>query len=309
MSDASPVLSDLVEPADIALPLERLRAGDVFVELRHDNVLARAAALEILLGCLPDHQTKLIWIGNPLRSPLTIERFFLQAAGPEADLRVERSPDELVAMLRAAVQGASRCLLIVQQPETLDPEARDTLARIGPLLDRVEPQIQFLFCGSTALRPLGLPKLVSLPRLGPDPALPALAPRLAYQTTHDLRPRKNVKLKLLLLGAALVGTVIAFVVTESPIVQNATLPEPQAAAPPPETPPENAPENAPEKPPEKPPVITVQPTTVDILALRREFDEFLAQQPSYTSRLTRDQRDALFDEFLARQQTRQPRKP
>jgi hypothetical protein len=109
------------------------------------------------------------WISNPLRSPLTLERLFLQAVGPEADLRVERSASELASMLEQSVGAAPRCLLVVQQPETLDAETRDMLARMAGHLAEGPAVVQFLFCCSSAFRPIvPLPAGRNLPMLSLD---------------------------------------------------------------------------------------------------------------------------------------------
>jgi hypothetical protein len=215
MSAAHPVLSGEIEAGDITAPLERLRAGEPFVELRQDNVLSRAASLDALLGKIAETETKLVWIGNPLRSPLTLERLFLQAAGPEADLRVDRTPGELVNMLRSALDGAARCLVIVQQPETLNPEARDTLARIAPLLGRASPTIQFLFCGTDAFR--------SIAPVAHDP-LSGFS-RLGYETLPEPESSTREKLPLLILLIVVVlGTIFASYSAEKPAAHRSTAP-------------------------------------------------------------------------------------
>ena len=301
MSEASPVLSAPAEPADITRPLERLAAGEPFVELRHDSVATRAATLDTLLAHLPD--TKLVWICNPLRSPLTIERLFLQAAGPEADLRIERTPAELVAMLRSATESAPRTLMIVQQPETLDPEARDTLACLAPLLG---PSIQFLFCGTQTFRSIAPhhPAPERAPSLAPSFALAAIdedsIPR-PHAPTRDKLP-----LLLLLAIALLGGLFVSPIGSEAPVKMTA-IPQPDALLPTasaavatqPQPPPQPEPQSSQAQATQAQPA----PAAINVAALRREFDEFLTRQPS-RARLTQEQRDALFDEFLTRQQSR-----
>ena len=294
--------ADPIELPDIDEPLGRLRAGDVFVELRHEDVAARAAGLDAVLRQFADSDTKLLWISNPLRSPLTIERLFLQAAGPEADLRIERNPEELAGMLRAAAQNAARCLLVVHQPETLDAEARDALAAVAPLLAGAVPTIQFLFCGSSAFRPIAVPAaaLMVPPAIsleGPRPRLvPASAPRstgrlnrpllvalavLALLTTASITDPKAPRLPSQTATASATATATA--ISPAP---DRPLPSEHAASVPEPTPP-----------------------GTDVAALRREFDTFLAQQSPRLARLTPDQRDALFDEFLQRQARRDASPP
>ena len=305
MTGAVTVATDVAEPADISLPLIRLHAGEPLVELLHDDVAVRAATLDALLGRLAENEIKLIWIGNPLRSPLTIERIFLQAAGAEADLRVERSPEELVAMLRSAIGDVPRCVLVVHRPETLDPETRDMLARIAPLLAQTTPPIQFLFCGSNRFR-LILPaarELIPHPEHRPAPFLPALT----FDPGPPPRSSAREKLPLLLLLAiALFGAITLAGPADTPVRITALAPDP-APLPAPRPAPLPTPLIAPAPDPTPPAAALPLPApapalpSVNVTALRHDFDEFLAQQPSRAARLSPEQRDALFDEFLARQ--------
>lgn len=303
MSPSSPLLADLADiggPAAAEAPLARLGAGEVLVELCNDRIEARVTILDAILAQLAESETKLVWIGNPLRSPLTVERFFLQAVGPDLDLRLEPTAAELAAMLQSAAHGSPRCLFIVQQPETLDAEARDTIARIAPLLAGQSPACQFLFCGTQAFRPItpvqADRRLVALRLIDPG---------------FDLEPRisrgEKLPLLLLLLVAA-AGTLLPGALPNAP---PSTLPAPvQAAAaasadgpagtrsaqPQPAAPPSTAPEpdNAPR---------------TDVSGMRREFDAFLAQQPPRLSALTQEQRDALFQEFLQHRRQRTSASP
>ncbi len=263
----------LAQVADI---VERLRAGQIFVELREDRIEHRAASLAAILEQIAGDNVNLVWTGNPLRSPLTIERLIIQAAGPDADLRVERSPEELAHMLMMSAETESVRLVIVQQPETLDPAARDTLARMEPHLAHAPPRIQILFCGTQAFRPIQQqpePAVGSAHQLAIVPANLALG----EEAERGFSRREAVPL-LLLLAATTVGAVwpgTTKSVADQPPAEPVRIVAPQATQ-------------------------TEDVTTVDVAAMRREFDHFLAQQPDRVSALTPEQRSVLFDEYLER---------
>lgn len=258
-------LEQLQEQCAVDLPIvaaivERLRAGVTYVELIEDKVEIRAANLAAVLEHLGGDDIKLVWTGNPLRSPLTIERLILQAAGPEADLRLEQTPEQLARMLTLSPGPESARLVIVQQPETLDPIARETLAQMEPHLATSTPRVQVLFCGTSTFHPIE----------NPPPTQPIRTAIALREPVPELRTasRREVVPLLLLLAVTTMGSFWATPIT------SARLPEPLRAA------------------------ATPSQPTIDIASLRREFDQFLAQQPNRVANLTPDQRNALFQEYL-----------
>ena len=125
-------------------------AGELFTGLLLDDAEQRAFALETLLGTVVEDDTRVVWVGNPLRSALTIERFLIQIAGPEIDLREERTPKEIAEIIAKQVGSETRLLIVVQQPETISAETIQLLVQTGWYLGGEAIQVQFLFAGSSA---------------------------------------------------------------------------------------------------------------------------------------------------------------
>ncbi len=125
-------------------------AGELFTGLLLDDAEQRAFALETLLGTVVEDDTRVVWVGNPLRSALTIERFLIQIAGPEIDLREERTPKEIAGIIAKQVGSETRLLIVVQQPETISAETIQLLVQTGWYLGGEAIQVQFLFAGSSA---------------------------------------------------------------------------------------------------------------------------------------------------------------
>ena len=303
-----------IEPEAVRA-LEQLRSRVPLATLLINEVDRRAAALEAVIESLGT-DVKVVWVSNPLRSPLTIERIFLQAAGPEADLRVERSPAELAEMLRHAAGDARSLLLILQQPETMDATARDTLAEIAAVLMSKaghapdSPAVQVLFSGTPAFRMVQSRRQL------------VLAPRremLAYECERQPTARRREALPLLLLlliagvGAWTTPVLLRHTVTPGRQLQ-ADRSDPLMRPSPATAPESNAVETL--ALPAIPPASAAQPTAIDlspspvpapaidVAALRREFDAFLAQRAPTLPDLSDRQKEALFQEFLARHQPR-----
>lgn len=264
--------SQLVVRPEVSRAVARIMSGAHFTCLLLDDKQQRATALEAVLDRINDPNTRTVWVGNPLRSPLTIERFLIQIVGPEVDLRVDRTPAELVKLMTQPVGDESRLLVVVQQPETMGAEARDTLAAISSRLAGASLQMQFLFVSSTSFT------LMTINEQSAD--VPMLAPP-TVAVRRPLLTRLQVLLPLaLVLGAALgVSGTFAF---SNLRVQLADMFSPPAA-----------------------PVITPEvvkpavPAEPDLVALRREFDAFLAKRASITPPMSETQKDALFRDFLA----------
>lgn len=287
MTGAAQLSSDMAGIADLMAALDDLRAGKPFATLLIDGAATRAAALESLLNQVTDEGTRVVWVGNPLRSPLTLERLFLQTGCAEADLRVERNPAELAGMLARTGGDAKRLLLIVQQPDTLDVDARETLGRMAPYLADRDPAVQVLFCGSCAFRVPEVGQRAAVPASVPAPWVPEPEPE------PEPEPRRllggAVPLLSLLLLAGVGASISHIILTGSDPVRT---PAVEVASPAPVQSASAAKLSAPAGP------------TDDVAALRREFDAFLAQRAPTVAALTDSQKDALFQEFLERHRQR-----
>ena len=272
--------SQLVARPEVGRAVARIISGAHFTCLLLDDKQQRATALEAVLDRVTDPNTRVVWVGNPLRSPLTIERFLIQIVGPEVDLRLDRTPAQLVKLMTQPVGDENRLLVIVQQPETMGAEARDTLAAITGHLAGGTLQMQFLFVSSTNF---------TLMTITEPPALAMTMPPVVA-TRRPLLTRLNILLPLaLVLGAALgVSGTFAFTNMRHQLAELAG----SAIAPviAPVTPVTSA---APVMP------VATAPAAPDLVVLRREFDAFLAKRASITPPMTEAQKDALFRDFLS----------
>lgn len=275
--------SQLVTRPEVGRAVARIISGAHFTCLLLDDKQQRATALEAVLDRVTDPNTRVVWVGNPLRSPLTIERFLIQIVGPEVDLRLDRTPAQLVKLMTQPVGDENRLLVIVQQPETMGAEARDTLAAITGHLAGGTLQMQFLFVSSTNF---------TLMTITEPPALAMTMPPLVT-ARRPLLTRLNVLLPLaLVLGAALgVSGTFAFTNMRLQLAElagSAVAPVTAPVAPVTPTAPVTPVATAP-----------ATPAAPDLVALRREFDAFLAKRASITPPMTEAQKDALFRDFLS----------
>lgn len=303
-------------PPEVEEIVRRLREGQTFVSLRVDDPDGRAQILALTLAQIAGDGVKLVWTGNPLRSPFTIDRLMLQAAGPEADLRVDHGPAELAALLAETAGDQRRCIIIVQQPETIDKVTRETLSRMAPHLAAAPRPVQLFFCGSTAFNPLDT---LSRP---PVPLLALRAPTRADGLVPSAAPGRNAGSLALPLAALLClacfllyalhvarepgpETLPPKILTLLPSADAAPTQPPPAPTQP--TPSPTEPTPAPAQAPET--AVAPAPAAIDLQALRREFDQFLESQPDQTAGLSASQRDELFREYLRRAQLTPARTP
>ena len=205
---------------EIGTAIVRLMSDDVFVALAMTDPEQRAAALEAVLLAVADDDVRVVWVGNPLRSALTMVRFILQILGPEIDLRIERGPAELARLFAHREASENRVLVIVQQPETIDPETLEELGAMGGHLADQAVQLQFLFVGSPAMR---LPERSSVE---PSPLMSSPKPFEAGDWTVGAarKPRRVVALMLLLLIAILGAAVSLAAPVLSQVTASAPLP-------------------------------------------------------------------------------------
>ena len=286
---------------EVSRAVARIMSGAHFTCLLLDDKRQRATALEAVLDQVTEPTTRVVWVGNPLRSPLTIERFLIQIAGPEVDLRIDRSPAQLVKLMTQPLGDESRLLVVVQQPETMGAEARDILAAIPAHLSGAALQMQFLFVGTTAFT---LMRFVE-----PGALVTTTQPAPIVVSRKPLLARLYVLLPLaLLVGAALgVGGTFAVSNLRARLTDTLGMATPQAAEPPAPTPtaqdvtppsPIPTPSPAPAAAAAQAPAPASAPEP-KLAELRREFDAFLATRTSLTPPMTEAQKDALFHEFMA----------
>lgn len=268
--------------------IARIISGAHFTCLLIDDKQQRATALEAVLETVTDPTTRVIWVGNPLRSPLTIERFLIQIVGPEVDLRIDRSPAQLVKLMTQPLGDESRLLVVVQQPETMGAEARDILTAIPPHLAGSTLQMQFLFVGAANFTLMTFTESAT--------ASIAATPQ-PVASGKPFLTRLYVLLPLtLLLGVGLgVSGIVAVSNLRSQLAAQAspeTIPPPVVAA-----------TVAPAQTLATAPVAVVPAPAPDLTALRREFDAFLAKRAPTTPPMTDSQKDSLFREFLAQRRS------
>ena len=281
--------SQLIVRPEVGRAVARIISGAHFTCLLLDDKQQRATALEAVLDQVTDPNTRVVWVGNPLRSPLTIERFLIQIVGPEVDLRLDRTPAQLVKLMTQPIGDENRLLVIVQQPETMGAEARDTLADVTGHLAGGTLQMQFLFVSSTNF---------TLMTITEPPALALTLPPVVTARRPFLT-RLNILLPLaLVLGAALgVSGTFAFTNMRLQLAELAGLAVPPVIAP--VTPVASATPVTPTAPVMPVATAPATPAAPDLIALRREFDAFLAKRASITPPMTEAQKDALFRDFLS----------
>ncbi|MGI4795666.1 MAG: hypothetical protein ACRYG8_16645 [Janthinobacterium lividum] len=281
--------SQLIVRPEVGRAVARIISGAHFTCLLLDDKQQRATALEAVLDQVTDPNTRVVWVGNPLRSPLTIERFLIQIVGPEVDLRLDRTPAQLVKLMTQPVGDENRLLVIVQQPETMGAEARDTLAAVTGHLAGGTLQMQFLFVSSTNFTLMTIT----------EPPVLALALPPVVTARRPFLTRLNILLPLaLVLGAALgVSGTFAFTNMRLQLAELAGLAVPPVIAP--VTPVASATPVTPTAPVMPVATAPATPAAPDLIALRREFDAFLAKRASITPPMTEAQKDALFRDFLS----------
>ena len=273
-----------------------IQAGHIFTCILAEDPALCAAKLDAVLDSIADLDTRIVRVGNPLRSPLTIERILIQAAGPEADSRIERDPPLLAAVLAARVDDETRLLVAVEQPQTIDPDTLQILHAMRPYLEQTQPRVQFLFAG---------PPAFAAALASPDPP-PAPTAQPASITPKPPRWRATA---FALVAACIIVAAAAIALRPRPS------PPPTAPSPPassaealPNKPVQTqaaqaAPASAPASmPTQQAPAVLQTPAPAESESdarLRREFDVFLARTGQPAARLPEAQRAALLDEFLA----------
>jgi len=320
-----PVMN-LAQGPSHAAAIANLRAGHAFTCLSSDDPAERTALLHAVMDDISDVDTRFVHVCNPLRAPLTIERVFMQAAGPEAEVRLERDGAALTAMLTAQAAHDKRLIVVIEQPETLDAEALAVLHRMAPSFAEAQPRVQVLFCGPLAFAALLEPDSPPAPAMEPEPpAPPAPVSRGSAETRPrassppqppPMRPRSRIPLVLGVMLGALAGAGILAWQRDPDLLRRLGVPIPApptiahaVIAPAAEAAPPALPQPAAETPPVQPapapaaPPEAAGPAAEDTAVLRQEFDRFLADRPDAAG-LSEANKDELFQEFLERRRAK-----
>ena len=166
--------------------------GGAFTALLRDDDRQLAAAVDKLVATVTEPEARLIRVGNPLRSPLTLERIMIQVAGPEGEVFLGDDPGLVVHAIAERQREEARVVLLIEQAETLHPKAlRSLQAMAAYFMQDEQPVLQVVFAGRPAFR-----ALLSGEELAPlrqalfsddDPPKPATAVKLP-----DREPEPNV---------------------------------------------------------------------------------------------------------------------
>jgi len=281
------------EPPGHAEALASLRAGNAFTCALSDDPAERAALLQTVIDTAADMDTRFVHVGNPLRAPLTIERILLQAVGPEVNVRLERYGEALARTLARPVGDETRLVVVVEQAETLDPDALKLLREMAPSFGRVQPRVQMLFSGPQAFAAMLEPAPERVPNPPAPKAMPAPAVRPAWVAETPVAPRRSrAPFVLAIIVAALAGAGVLAWQREPEVLRRLGLPIPAPVR------------MAPQAEAAPPPASIAAPEAPDdTAALRREFDRFLSERPD-AARLSDARKDELFQEFLDRRRAR-----
>jgi len=128
--------------------LEPTRPEALALQTAHLSLLAAARpgaapCVTVLLGSGPAHEeavrsllaslapgARVIRVGNPLRSPLTIERILIQGGRIETGLLPDDVAEQAIQRLCQRRDGESRVVLVIEQAETLGTSALRILSRL-----------------------------------------------------------------------------------------------------------------------------------------------------------------------------------
>lgn len=195
----------------------------------------QAAKVEIAIRELATAQIAFVRIANPLASPLSLERLVLQITRDEVD---EISRDEAERVLRALIARSDtlqQVVVVVEQAETLAPEALEFLHGLPELSHPSLAPVQVALVGGSALGARIGDNRIYIIRNPADPA-PATAVQTSTLTMQASRPcvyrkgRSRSK-AVLLAGLSLGGMVACLFMIQGPfqphaIPRSPTLPSP-----------------------------------------------------------------------------------
>ena len=128
--------------------------GLPFHAVLHDDDRVRTTAVSELLASVAGPDVRVVRVGNPLRSPLTLDRILMQVAGPDGDVILGQDATVVQAITRRQAQE-TRVLLVIEQADTLHPAALRSLQAMTPHFKQDgQPALRVAFVGRTAFRGL-----------------------------------------------------------------------------------------------------------------------------------------------------------
>jgi hypothetical protein len=128
----------------------RLLTGRVFSAILGEDGPERAVLVDATAAALGHLGVRLVRVGNPLRSPLTLERMLIQIGAGEDGGPPAGDNGGMVEVLRAHRTHESRVVLVVEQAETLEPRALAHLQCVSDAFEATEPGVRVLFIGAPA---------------------------------------------------------------------------------------------------------------------------------------------------------------
>ena len=263
-------------------------------------------ALEAALPGLDPAQVATVRIGNPLATPLSPHRMMLQLAPDDGEQdAADDDAGRLLDAVAARAAGRPSLLVVVEHAETLTPASLALLQLLPGLRTPGAPFVRVVFHGTAAFR-----ALLDDPRFAPiRDHLPASPVPGRAGTVPVAQSRPSLRRRRLVLGAAFAAAALLGIghllyrphraataipaATNAPVPAPAPPPAPEAAAQPPAAPAAEAPQTLP------PPAAIAEDPATARARLFRDFSAFVEAR-GLAGRLSPTDREALFQEYLAR---------
>lgn len=287
--------ADCMAPNDVL----RHRLSLIVADTAEERTERLAATLEPLRG----QPVRLVRVANPLQAKLSLKRILIQVGHAEdtGTTDAARIMQALIGALSTRQGTEDHVLLVVEGAETLEPEAALSLQTLAATLKDKLPALHVLLVGSPSISELGI-VTDAPPASSARPLTAEAAERYPGSANAELI-RKPLTWRRTLARAGLAAVPLGFMLawtyhSWAPRTQHAALVIPAAVSTPP-PPPASAPAQVEEA--AAPPMLAPQPVVsqeAQRVRLRADFDQFLASSGKATARLTRSQRDALFQEYL-----------
>ncbi|RYY16265.1 MAG: hypothetical protein EON55_04740 [Alphaproteobacteria bacterium] len=186
--------------------VDSIRANvPMFALLREQK---QPAEVENAIRQLAEDQIGFVRVRNPLIAPLSLDRLVLQITGDDAD---EQSLDNIDRVRRSLIARSTmqrQIVVVVEQAETLTPEALDFLHGLPGLNDPSVAPVQVALVGSSALgaRLADSPTYIIRDPAVAAPASVPPAPKIVSQEARLSTSRKQRPRSASLLVASLVLT-------------------------------------------------------------------------------------------------------
>src|SRR5690242_11031379 len=118
-----------------------------FISATGEDGAANRSVLDSVTSALAEHPVRFIRVGNPLTSPLTLRRVLLQIGCTEQAGLDQGDAESVLEALRARRGIETQVVLVIEQAETLQPQALSVLQLLPGVSDRNSPSLQLLFAG------------------------------------------------------------------------------------------------------------------------------------------------------------------